>query len=661
MLTIDLTQTLDLTDGSYRVTGSTGSLYLLQDLSNGRTKTMHLADITGALVQPLAWPTNSPRELEHLTPADRKEVEWWANHIEEMISGVRPGHDTPRNQYDPETTSQNERIASKVDELRALNVPASRAALFRKKGLYQQGGAAALIDRRTKKEIGPLDQADARLIEAITTVIAQRVKKSTVKNSVLQFQVTEALVGKYGKEATEEMLPSRATLYRYFSTLERGKYTTEKATTRRSAANRPQRQFGHARRMLPGQEVQVDSTPMDILVSAPGFDTPVRPILTIMIDVATRSIIAATIRLDAARGIDHALLLTQALVPTQNRPDRRDHRALVSALYPEHPLLPEDVRAHAESMRPFIFPRRIMSDNGKDYLSTVFLSACKKFGIDLTHSAIHTPTDKAHVERAFQTINTMFLQRLPGYTGDHVVNRGHKLEEDALLSIDLLNELLDDWIVSVYQNTPHDSLRDPFEPSINYSPNQMYTGAIQYSGAVAVPLSRDDFIDLLPSQFRTIQKDGVHFGNRTFDSPALHPLRQTNFRNTRKDGKYEIKTNPYDTTHIWVRSRDNTWIECGWVEVEAIYAPHFADIAKATREARRREIAARLAERSTIARQHAALTGTPFPEGTTHQAAELTEVPEQDDSDAAADEDTATQASTTSAAVKKFLDFTFED
>jgi putative transposase len=651
MSTIDIRNEISLTDGTFRIIGAAGSMYRLVNQATGVETSEHQADVFSRLVEVPAWPTHSARELDTLEAGERAFVELWAAHIEEMVTGERPGHNTPRPEYDPELTNLNERVQTKIVQLRNEGKPASRSALLRKKALWEIGGTAALIDRRLFKHIGKLDQADSRVIDAIAEVIADAADRSTVTQSYLHLQVRKILVGRM--DATE--IPSKASFYRYFEAMDAGKYTTGKATTRRSAANTPDRRYGTTRTLLPGDEVQVDSTPMDVLVRVKGIKGGVRPTLTIMVDKATRSIIATTLRLDASKGYDHALLLAQAIVPSPNRPERNIHRALLAARHPEHVLLDSDEKARLESVRPYIYPRRIVTDNGRDYLSSVFTSACKKFGIDITMSANYTPTDKPIVERTFQSINTLFTQQLPGYVGNHTVNRGRKVEDDNLLDIFTLAELLDDWVAKVWQNRKHESLRDPFDPSVTYSPNQVYNGAAMISGVAAYPLTREDFIDLLPTTYRSIGSAGVQFNNRHFDSDLLKPLRHVGSQNKRSAHKWEVKYNPYDHTHVWVRSNEGTWIECRWREGDVVNSPHFSDIANATREAARNEAATHDAQR----------TGTKMPTGTQPAIAPTTAATSKIDeartgkhrgsaTDAVIDSDPAIN-------VEDFADFDFEE
>ena len=61
-------------------------------------------------------------------------------------------------------------------------------------------------------------------------------------------------------------LPSESTLYRLFARLEAGRHTTGSARTRRSLGARPDGPFGQVPAAAPGDVMQIDSTPLDVLV-----------------------------------------------------------------------------------------------------------------------------------------------------------------------------------------------------------------------------------------------------------------------------------------------------------------------------------------------------------------------------------------------------------
>jgi putative transposase len=598
MLTLNLKSDIRLLDGDYRVVGRFGNSYQIKNQSTGGISSATLADIYSRLLEPPVEPARtSPYALDHLTAVEKQEVERWAAHIEEFITGLRPGESTPRPGYEPSLTTQNDRMAKKAAELTAAGEPVTRRTLLRKKEKFVAGGPAALIDGRKGRQSGVFDRADAVVIETMALVYGRQGNKSTVTQARLHDLVRREIL----LSGANVKMPSTPTFYRYFQYLTKGQYVTGTAVTRRSKGTVRDHTFGAVQRLMPGEEAQIDSTPLDIWVrSKKGIE---RPVLTVLQDRATRSIIGYSIRLVAAKGYDHALTLASALVPFSARPNNTAQRKLLAMRFPNHPLLPETEQAWHQSRRPFIYPRRIVTDNGRDFLSATFHSACALYGIDVTFSAIHTPTDKPHVERNFQSIGDLFTQSLPGYVGRSTDKRGYRVEDDDLLDVPMLNELFGDWVAKVWQDRPHTGLRDLYDPSITYSPNQWFNATADLVGEPAFPRTIDTFIQLMPTADRTITTTGVQLFNRHFDSDELHTYRGAPSNRPGKRNQWEIRYNPYDVTRIWVRSRENTWIECRWRRLGALYTPHTSDL-----------IQNLPSERDDVAHQFSALAGTPMPD-----------------------------------------------
>ncbi|MBC7596570.1 MAG: DDE-type integrase/transposase/recombinase [Kineosporiaceae bacterium] len=445
-------------------------------------------------------------------------------------------------------------------------------------------------------------------------MIASRVNKPTVSTrTIIELVSKEILKMDAG---CRPKIPSEATMYRALKKLAHGKNLGATAATRRSAEVSTKDTFRRRRQILPGVEIQVDSTPADIFVRTPNGEC-VRPILTIMVDVATRSIIASSFRIDGAKGYDHVLLLGQALVPYANKPDRATTRTLASFGNPDLALLSPEAKYRAECARPMISPRRIHMDNGKDFLSEVFHSACAKFGIDISLAPIANGSAKGVVERTFKSINSLLLSTLPGYLANTPSNRGLKPNEENLLGLSALTELFDDWIANVWQNRPHESLSDFHEPSIKYSPNEWYAMASDYSAPLPVALTVTDYIELLPLRFRTITNEGIRLGNRFFNSAELLPYRDTLSGDLTNKNQWEVHFNPYDFGQVWVRVSSGEWIECPWRDRGVLNTPHAVDILRAGKN--RSELKS---ERAEQARESAALTGMPMPGGSALKALE---------------------------------------
>lgn len=662
MTTIDINSELQFHDGAYLVAGFHGSLLKLRNSATGEYSTAHIADISRRLIEPLTRNSVNVRELDFLTKKEGAQLDKYGSHIQEMICGVRgDGPDAViKPEYDPSITTLNQRVTSKVEELTRLGIPASRATLLRKKKAFEAGGVAALLDGRTLRKEGPLDRADARLMETLIHLIAEETFDSTGTGSRLIRRLTEELLRAYPGQNIP--IPSETTLYRYIGYLTKGKYTTGSAPTRRTAANTPKRPFGTAVRLRPGQEVQIDSSPWDVLVRSED-GSPSRASLTIMVDIATRSILAVSVRAEATKGVDHAYLLAQCMVPRPLRPGNEELWRLTARRMPWGVLVPEEERVRLDMTRPFIYPERIMMDNGADYRSNVFESACRKFGISLTYAAPHTPTDKAIVERTFHSIKTLFAQDLPGYKGGAVSERGLEIEKGALLDIATLTERFEEWITRVWQNRPHDSLFDPLSPTVKLTPNEMYDASFDIAAQLPLPLDTEDYIDLLPTEYRTILPAGVKVNNRFYDSIELQPFRGSPSSDTAHDNKWEVRSHPYNPRLIWVRHPDGHWMECLW-RAETTFNQPFADtilqaavasaaargeadlddLAQVAADIRKRTTASAVTVRKAKARNALAIelaeaAGTPMPTRTTPSPATPFQEPTTVAQAAASDDD----------------------
>jgi hypothetical protein len=127
------------------------------------------------------------------------------------------------------------------------------------------------------------------------------------------------IAARYGDDVT---MPSKATFYRLLTTATEDRHTFSAVTTRRSHARRPLTPFTPTMATRPGEVVQIDTTPLDVLAILDDGVTG-RVELTIAIDVATRVICAAILRPAGTKAVDAALLLARTLVPEPMRPDRR--------------------------------------------------------------------------------------------------------------------------------------------------------------------------------------------------------------------------------------------------------------------------------------------------------------------------------------------------
>ena len=507
-----------------------------------------------------------------------QEALWWQRHIVEVLRGVPPeaGEGTvPRPEYDPAVFSLTRRERAKAAELTAAGHRVTASAIAKRRRRYQEQGLVGMVDHRAGKRMPPHGRVDAAVVAAMSQAISEAAGEST-RTAVFVFRRTRQILAGPGGEAVARM-PSRRTLYRLFGRLQAGRHTTGSAKTRRSLAARPDGPFGQVAVSAPGELMQIDSTPLDVLVR---LDNGVagRVDLTGIIDVATRTVTAAVLR-PTTRSVDASVLLARTVTPEPMRPGWPEAMKMSASALPFRRMLAIDERLEHAAARPVIIPSVIVVDHGKVFVSESFKASCEFLGISFQPARKATGTDKPHIERMLGSVATLFAQYVSGYTGRGVEYRGRGIEDAAVWSLPELQDLLDQWIIACWQNRPHDGLRDPLAPGRAFTPNEKYAALIQTAGYVPLALSADDHIELLPATWRAVNAYGIKISRRVYDSAELNPLRMQHSGVTARKGLWEIHYDPYDISRIWVRDhRDGGWITVFWTQLHRVAAP-FGELA----------------------------------------------------------------------------------
>lgn len=544
----------------------------------------------------------SEEALAGLPEAAVERARWWERHILEILTGRPP--DTapgtrPRLEFDPAKRSLRQRELAKLAELQAQGHEVSRNALQRRRFAYERDGLLGVVDGRHNRRQPVFGRVDERVVAAVRDAVDGETDLSTGTVQRLQRKVYKSLVAAYGPDDAPAM-PSQPTFYRLVKRLAEGRHTFGSARTRRSLSKQPDGPFGAITVARPGEVVEIDSTPLDVrVVLDDGLVDRVE--LTAMVDNATRSIAAAVLR-PTTKGVDASLLLARALTPEPMRPGWADALRMSRSVLPHRSLTSIDERLAEAAARPVIAPETIVCDHGKAYLSQTFRQACCTLGISLQPAHPDTPTDKPKVERTLQSVSTLFAQHVAGYVGSSVERRGKNAEQGAVWPMVELQALLDEWIVAVWQNRPHEGLRDPVTPGKALTPNEKYAALVEVAGYVPVPLGADDYIELLPARWRKINQYGIRVNHRTYDAKALNPYRRQHSGVDKHGGQWEVHYDPYDVSRIWVRDHHNEegWIAATWTHLRTSPVP-FGEALWRHAHARARENGARKAREAEIA------------------------------------------------------------
>jgi transposase InsO family protein len=480
----------------------------------------------------------------------------------------RPGQGEPRAAYNPSLTL-NERV-----EAKAIELGVTTRRIWQLLDAWRSQGLWGLVDKRKTKARNPLAGVDARIISAIRDqYAAERFDSSATVGGRFRRRVQNRLDAAHGQGAVQ--LPPTRSFYRIVGLL-LNRSPSGPATTRRTAANSPDREFGRTDAARPGELVMIDTSPLDAFAYDLLTDDYVRVEVTVALDVANRSLLAWTFTAEGTKGIDIGLLLADVLVPQPMRPGWPEALRFSAMRIPADRIIEADQRLADAAALPVVYPETIIIDHGDQYQSDVMERACRKLGISIQDARVLTPTDKAKVERVFETIRTQFSEHIAGYKGHDVVHRGTDIESKARWTVNELEEFFAEYVVSFYQRRRHAGLIPQGFPDEQLSPNDAYALALTYTGYVTCPTDPALYYELLPIEWRTIQDSGVQLGYLFYWDDVLLPFRGT--KSAYPDGKWPIRRDPRNLLHAYFHNpHDDQWYLLRWTHALDEHRP-FTDI-----------------------------------------------------------------------------------
>lgn len=280
----------------------------------------------------------------------------------------------------------------------------------------------------------------------------------------------------------------------------------------------------------PLEVFQVDHTPLDIMVVDSTFRKPIgRPYLTLAIDVYSRMIAGIYVSLQAPGYFNVSQCLYNAFLPKE-----------------------KFLRQYGVegAWNVFGLPRQIAVDNGKDLVGADMQRVCDEFGITLLKRPVARPQFGAHVERVLGTINKA-IHDLPGTTFSNVNEKGeYDSVKNATFTLEEITHWLVEYIVNVYHKRVHHGLG--MTPERKYEIGIFGDDENPGTGILPSIIENEEEIRvvLLPTFYRTVQKDGITLDGITYYSDVLRTWIN------RKDDKgnklkFKIKRDPLDIQKLY--------------------------------------------------------------------------------------------------------------
>jgi DNA-binding CsgD family transcriptional regulator len=107
------------------------------------------------------------------------------------------------------------------------------------------------------------------------------------------------------------------------------------------------------------------------------------------------------------------------------------------------------------------------------------------------------------------------------------------------------------------------------------SPNEKYAALVAAAGYLPLVLSSEDYLELLPVEWRAINDYGIRIDYRTYDIDELGPYRRQHSGIEKQKGLWEVHYDPYDLSQVFLRTPDG-WVSVPWTHRPMMSGP-FAD------------------------------------------------------------------------------------
>lgn len=281
--------------------------------------------------------------------------------------------------------------------------------------------------------------------------------------------------------------------------------------------------------------VQSDHTLIDVIVVDDLYRQPIgRPWVTLMIDVASRTVPGFHLDLLAPSAVAVAMCMRHAVLPKR---DWLADRSL-AAPWPNHGLMD-----------------RLHVDNAREHHCDALRRGCRTYSIDLEYRPVKRPHFGGHIERLIGTMMGA-VHLLPGTTFSNVAERGdYDAEGRACMTLGELEAWLAAQIIGPYHAETHRGIGIPpmlaWEEGLQRRPELM-----------RLPLDPARFLfDFLPLALRAVTPNGIELFNTHYWDDALTCWY------TRRGQRMPVRWDPRDLSRIWLELPDGEHLEIPYRDI----------------------------------------------------------------------------------------------
>jgi putative transposase len=288
----------------------------------------------------------------------------------------------------------------------------------------------------------------------------------------------------------------------------------------------------------PMERVEIDHTPVDVLIVDEMGEVIGRPYFVMAIDKLTRYPLGFGIGMSNGVGWTEVMECIRHILT---------HKSFVKEAYP---FILNDWNA-------FGLPKTIVIDNGLEFKNTAMIDACYQIGFELQFCPPKVPQWKGSIERFFGSANTGLFHTLPGTTRSNPQKLGDENPvELAKLNFSTFLALIYKWIIDVYSQD--------LNKGAGGIPHKLWQIATE-EFPVCLPNSTSEIAVLMGKvEFRQISRRGIEFMNLHYNSDELYKFfLKFNKENNGSNQSFKIKYNPLNIEEIYVYDNiiDKRWIK----------------------------------------------------------------------------------------------------
>ena len=390
---------------------------------------------------------------------------------------------------------------------------------------FEKDGTIAIFLPKERK-----DKGDGRLSDKLEEMIQESIKRLLLKREFGTYKDVHRDVKKMC-QLNNLNPPGISTIRRRFLNI-----TEKERVKSRQGQKVAKEKFTPLRGSFPGADhpldvIQIDHTPVDLIIVDDIYRKPIgRPTLTIAIDVFSRVLMGFNLWLEAPSAASVGLCLYHAMLPKDKWLAERELNA---------------------SWPCYGRPRKIHTDNAKEFRGTVLGRACQTYGIDLEQRPRGSPNYGGHVERGFRS----FMRKTHTIEGTTFSNTRSKFEYDAsgkaILTLKEFEYWFTTYIAKIYHND--------FHTGVKTTPISMFKEGLLGTNdkpGIGLPERFTDEerlrLDFLPFVERTIQEYGVLLDHIYYYDDILRSrIHEKDPTNPKSARKFIFRRDPGDISVIY--------------------------------------------------------------------------------------------------------------